>query len=75
LNSNSVNSIIKAFAFATFLFFNVFQFAYAAENEVFLSLSSSGGKSRIGLADFIPVNASMEEMVCQETLKPFWKMI
>ena len=69
MNSNSVNSIIKAFAFATFLFFNVFQFAYAAENEVFLSLSSSGGKSRIGLADFIPVNASMEEMGMSRDIK------
>lgn len=69
MSLNSVKLIIKKITFISLFILFIFQFAYSAESEVFLSLSNSGSKSRIGLADFNPVNASMEEMGMSRDLK------
>lgn len=69
LNLNFVKKIILKITCAFFLAV-ICGVSYAAESEVYLSLSNNdGGKSRIGLADFVPVNASMEEMGMSRDIK------
>lgn len=69
MNLSSVKLNTKKIIGISLLLLFVFQFSHSAETEVFLSLSNTGSKSRIGLSDFTPVNASMEEMGMSRDLK------
>ena len=65
LNSDRIFKKVFFLLILLFLFVNI----YADDGDVYLSLSASGRRASIGLADFVPVNGILEEMGLSKDLK------